>query len=318
MIIVSKNSDGDFSSVQAAVNAAKSGDEILVKSGVYKERVEITKQGIRLIGEGAENTVLENSYYAKMIMPDGEKRGTFRSYTLLINTNNFTCKNMTITNSAGFGSEVGQAIAVYAEGDGIFFEDCRLIGHQDTLFTGPLPEQEYEKGGFRGPTEFAPRVQGRQLYRRCYISGEVDFIFGSAEAYFDGCDIFSYNCNKEINGYVTAASTYNDREVGYVFNNCRLTSDCPENTVYLGRPWRDYAKTVFISCEFGEHIHSDGFHDWNKEKARETAFYSVYNCTKNGAEFIPSAPFIKTVSREYAESLLERMNKLSDELSVSE
>ncbi|MCH5205093.1 MAG: pectin methylesterase [Oscillospiraceae bacterium] len=318
MITVSKNNDGDFSSIQAAVDAAQDGEKIFVKSGCYKERVEITTANITIVGEDAESTILENNYYARMIMPDGEKRGTFRSYTMLINSNNFTCKNMTIMNSAGFGSEVGQAVAVYAEGDGIFFEDCGLIGHQDTLFTGPLPEQEYEKGGFRGPTEFAERVQGRQLYRRCYISGEVDFIFGSAEAYFDDCDIFSYNCNKEVNGYVTAASTYKDWEVGYVFNNCRLISDCPENTVYLGRPWRDYAKTVFIGCDFGAHIHGDGFHDWNKENAREAAFYAVYNCKKNGAEFIPSAPFAKTVSEEYVNKLLQRMNALSDELSISE
>ncbi len=313
MITVSQN--GEFKTIQQAVDAANSGDEIFIKNGVYKERVEITKPGLTLVGESAENTVLDFNYYARMIMPDGVKRGTFRSYTMLINTDNFTCKNMTIKNSAGFGSEVGQAIAVYAEGNNIFFDNCRLIGHQDTLFTGPLPEQEYEKGGFRGPTEFAPRIQGKQLYRNCFISGEVDFIFGSAEAYFDGCEIFSYNCNKEINGYVTAASTYKDSETGYVLNNCRLTSDCPENTVYLGRPWRDYAKTVYINCDFGAHICDEGFHDWNKENARENAFYAVYNCTKNGRAFTPTAPFVKTVSEEYAEKLIGQMNGLYVELN---
>lgn len=307
--------DGEFKTIQQAVDAAKSGDVIFIKNGVYKERVEITKPNITIIGESAENTVLDFNYYARMIMPDGIKRGTFRSYTMLINTDNFTCKNMTIKNSAGFGSEVGQAIAVYAEGNNIFFENCRIIGHQDTLFTGPLPEQEYEKGGFRGPTEFAPRVQGKQLYKNCFISGEVDFIFGSAEAYFDGCEIFSYNCNKEINGYVTAASTYEGKETGYVLYNCRLTSDCPDNSVYLGRPWRDYAKTVYINCDFGAHIRDEGFHDWNKENARENAFYAVYNCTKNGRAFTPTAPFVKTVSEEYAKKLLEQMNKLYGELN---
>ncbi len=307
--------DGEFKTIQQAADAAKSGDVIFIKNGVYKERVEITKPNITLVGESAEDTVLDFNYYARMIMLDGIKRGTFRSYTMLINTDNFTCKNMTIKNSSGFGSEVGQAIAVYAEGNNIFFDNCRLIGHQDTLFTGPLPEQEYEKGGFRGPTEFAPRVQGKQLYKNCFISGEVDFIFGSAEAYFDGCEIFSYNCNKEINGYVTAASTYEGKETGYVFYNCRLTSDCPENSVYLGRPWRDFAKTVYINCEFGEHICDEGFHDWNKENARENAFYAVFNCTKNGRAFTPTAPFVKTVSEEYAEKLLGQMNGLYVELN---
>ncbi len=313
MITVSK--DGEFTTIQQAVDAAKSGDEIFIKNGVYKERVEVKTPNLTLIGESAEDTVLDFNYYARMIMPDGIKRGTFRSYTMLVNTDNFACKNMTIKNSAGFGSEVGQAIAVYAEGNNIFFDNCRLIGHQDTLFTGPLPEQEYEKGGFRGPTEFAPRIQGKQLYRNCFISGEVDFIFGSAEAYFDGCEIFSYNCNKEINGYVTAASTYKDSETGYVLYNCRLTSDCPENSVYLGRPWRDYAKTVYINCDFGNHIRDEGFHDWNKENARENAFYAVFNCTKNGTSFIPTAPFVKIVSEEYAKKLLRQMNGLYGELN---
>lgn len=315
MITVSKNGDGNFSTIQAAVDSAEMGEKIFVKSGYYKERVEIKKPGLMLIGENFEQTVLENNYYARMTMPDGEKRGTFRSYTMLINTNGFTCKNMAVINSAGFGRDVGQAVAVYAEGDGIFFEDCRIVGHQDTLFTGPLPEKEYEKGGFKGPTEFAKRVQGRQLYRRCYISGEVDFIFGSAEAYFDDCDIYSHDCGREINGYVTAASTYRDWEVGYVFNNCRLISNCPDNSVYLGRPWRDYAKTVFIDCEFGNHIRSEGFHDWNKETARETAFYAAYKCRKNGAEFVPSAPFVKNISEEYANKLIARMNAFAEELA---
>ena len=105
---------------------------------------------------------------------------------------------MTISNTAGFGEKVGQAIAVYAEGDRISFESCRILGHQDTLFTGPLPYKEIEKGGFKGPTEFAERKVGRQLYSSCYIEGEVDFIFGSAAATFEGCELFSLDCGKEI------------------------------------------------------------------------------------------------------------------------
>ena len=115
---------------------------------------------------------------------------------MLANADRFTCRNMTIANSAGFGRDVGQA--VYAEGDRILFENCRILGHQDTLFTGPLPFKEIEKGGFRGPTEFSPRIAGRQLYRRCYIEGEVDFIFGSAHAAFDECELFSLNCGNKF------------------------------------------------------------------------------------------------------------------------
>ncbi len=295
-IIASKNGAGDFDTIQSAVNSAKSGDIIYVKAGIYNERVEITKPEITIIGDGAENTVLQYGMYAKMKTSGGEKLGTFRSYTMLVFTHDFICRKMTVANTAGFGSEVGQAVAVYAEGDKITFEDCRLLGHQDTLFTGPLPPKEVEPGGFRGPTEFAERKQGRQHYKNCYIEGEVDFIFGSAAAYFEGCELFSLDRGEEMNGFVTAASTPESAKYGYVFDGCRFTSNCPPNTVYLGRPWREYAKTVLINCEIGEHIHADGFHDWNKKDAHDTIFYAVYNCQRNGKEFLPQADFVRTLS----------------------
>ena len=254
MITVGTN--GDFSSVNEAVQAAKSSDTIFVSNGIYHERVEITKPNITLIGEDKNNTVIEYGLYARMIV-DGEKLGTFRSYTMLVNTDNFVCKNITVANTAGFGDDVGQAIAVYAEGDSITFEDCRILGHQDTLFTGPLPFKEIEKGGFRGPTEFAERRTVHQTYKHCYIEGEVDFIFGSASAYFEECELFSIDCSKEINGFVTAASTYEGADYGYIFNRCKFTGNCPEGTVYLGRPWRNFAQTILVNCEIGGHIHDD-------------------------------------------------------------
>lgn len=229
---------------------------------------------------------------------NGEKLGTFRTCTMLANADRFTCRNMTIANSAGFGRDVGQA--VYAEGDRILFENCRILGHQDTLFTGPLPFKEIEKGGFRGPTEFSPRIAGRQLYRRCYIEGEVDFIFGSAHAAFDECELFSLNCGNEINGYVTAASTYNGDKCGYIFKNCRFTSDCPPKTVYIGRPWRNYAQTVLLNCELGAHINPSAFHDWGKTEAHETVLYGLHGCCGEG--FCPNklAPFAAILTDEEA------------------
>ncbi|MBQ8175896.1 MAG: pectin methylesterase [Oscillospiraceae bacterium] len=302
MITVGTN--GDFSSVNDAVQAAKSGDTIFVSNSIYHERVEVTTPNITLIGEDKNNTVIEYGLYARKIV-DGEKLGTFRSYTMLVNADSFTCKNITIANTAGFGDDVGQAIAVYAEGDSISFEDCRFLGHQDTLFTGPLPFREIEKGGFRGPTEFAERRVVHQTYKRCYIEGEVDFIFGSASAYFEECELFSINCGKEINGFVTAASTYNGADYGHIFNRCRFVSDCPDNTVYLGRPWRNFAQTVLIECEIGEHIHEDLFHDWNKADARDTVFYGVYSC--RGKEISGAAPFVKMLTKDEAEELLKKI-----------
>lgn len=299
-MIVAKDGSGEFTSISEAVSAAVSGERIFVKAGVYNERVELRVPDIVIEGESPESTILTSAYYARMKDESGEKLGTFRTYTLLANADGFTCRNMTIANTAGFGSEVGQAVAVYAEGDRILFENCRILGHQDTLFTGPLPFKEIEKGGFRGPTEFAPRVAGRQLYRRCYIEGEVDFIFGSAHAAFDECELFSLNCGNEINGYVTAASTYKGEEYGYIFRNCRFTSDCPPGTVYLGRPWRNHAKTVLLNCELGAHINPAAFHDWGKTEARETLFYGLHGCYGEGVHPNALAEFVTLLSAEEA------------------
>ncbi|MGN1423783.1 MAG: pectinesterase family protein [Oscillospiraceae bacterium] len=308
---VAKDNSGDFTSISEAVSAAAPGDIIYVKPGVYKERVEIRVPDITLEGESPENTILECGFYARMTNDNGEKLGTFRSYTMLANADGFTCRNMTISNSAGFGREVGQAVAVYAEGDCILFENCRILGHQDTLFTGPLPFKEIEKGGFRGPTEFSPRIAGRQLYRRCYIEGEVDFIFGSAHAAFDECELFSLDCGNEINGYVTAASTYKDDKCGYIFKNCRFTSDCPAGTVYIGRPWRNYAKTVLLNCELGAHIDPAAFHDWGKEEAHETVLYGLHGCYGEGFSPNRLAPFVTLLSDKEAERQLSYFDEIA-------
>lgn len=287
MITVAQDSTGDFTSIQAAVDSINNTPEtIFIKNGTYKERVEITKDNITLIGESCENTVITYDYYAFMIMDDGNKRGTFRSYTFLVNANNFSAFNITFENSSGFGKQVGQAIAVYAEGDRITFKNCRMLGHQDTLFTGPLPFKEKQPGGFVGPTEFAPRVAGRQLYEDCYICGEVDFIFGSATAYFKNCTLFAINRNQPINSYYTAPSTYENQKYGYVFESCHFTGNCPDRTVMLSRPWRIYAKAVFLNCIMDGQITETGYHDWNKPESHETCYYAEYNCSGDG--YVPN------------------------------
>ena len=178
MITVAKDGTGDFTSVNEAIKSIPDGNEtIFIKKGIYKERVEITVDNITLIGENNKETVITEGFYALMPMPDGSRRGTFRSYTFLVHADNFSAYNITFENSSGFGKDVGQAIAVYAEGDHIIFKNCRMLGHQDTLFTGPLPLKEKQPGGFTGPTQFCERIPGHQLYEDCYICGEIDFIF---------------------------------------------------------------------------------------------------------------------------------------------
>lgn len=301
MITVALDGSGDFTSIQAAIDSIKNGHEtVFIKSGTYQERVEITADGITLIGESAENTIITEQYYALMKMEDGTKRGTFRSYTFFVHANDFSAYNLTFENSAGFGKDVGQAVAVYAEGDRILFKNCSMLGHQDTLFTGPLPFKEVQPGGFTGPTEYAPRIPGHQLYEDCYICGEVDFIFGSATAYFKNCILYALDRNEEINSYYTAPSTYEDQQYGYVFESCHFTGNCPKHTVMLSRPWRIHAKTVLLNCTLEDQIAPVGFHDWNKPESHETCYYAEYNCSGAGANTDKRPDYVHQLTDEEA------------------
>ena len=279
MITVAKDNSGDFNSIQQAVDSIPAGtpETIYIKKGIYKERVEVRKNNISFVGESTDDTIITESYYARMIMPDGSKRGTFRSYTFFVYADNFTASNLTFENAAGFGDEFGQAIAVYAEGDNITLRNCKILGHQDTLFTGPLPMKEKQPGGFTGPTIDGIRRVVHQLYEDCYIAGEIDFIFGSATAYFKNCTLFALNRNQEINAYYTAPSTYEGQAFGYVFESCTFTGNCPPKSVALSRPWRIHAKTVLLNCNYSDQIIDEGFTDWNKPESHETVYYAEYN-----------------------------------------
>lgn len=279
MITVAKDNSGDFNSIQQAVDSIPAGtpETIYIKKGIYKERVEVRKNNISFVGESTDDTIITESYYARMIMPDGSKRGTFRSYTFFVYADNFTASNLTFENAAGFGDEFGQAIAVYAEGDNITFRNCKILGHQDTLFTGPLPMKEKQPGGFTGPTIDGIRRVVHQLYEDCYIAGEIDFIFGSATAYFKNCTLFALNRNQKINAYYTAPSTYEGQAFGYVFESCTFTGNCPPKSVALSRPWRIHAKTVLLNCNYSDQIIDEGFTDWNKPESHETVYYAEYN-----------------------------------------
>lgn len=266
---------------------------IYIKEGIYKEVLEINQNNLTLIGIG--NPIITNNRYALEILEDGLKRGTFRTYTVLINADNITLKNLTIENSIGSGDIYGQAIALYADGDNLQFDNCKLLGHQDTLFIGPLPEKEVEKGGFRGPKEFSPRRYIKQFYHNCYIEGDVDFIFGSGLGYFLDCTIYSLNRDKEVNGFITAASTIKDEKYGFIFNNCKFLSNCQEDTVYLGRPWREYAKTVIINSYLDKHIKKEGWHDWKKEIAHTTSFYAEKNNTGPSSNLDNRVSWIKNI-----------------------
>ena len=285
---VKQDGTGDAVSLKEAFALALAVDaayavEIRIGAGIYKEKLDLERDNVTLLGEDAETVSIEFDDYALFMMPEGVKRGTFRSYTLYVHGDNFKAKNITFKNTAGFGPKVGQAVAVYADGARMTFENCRFFGRQDTLFTAPLPPTVVEWGGFRGPRENAPRDNGTHYYKNCYIEGDVDFIFGGATAFFEECEIKSLDRGQDINGYITAGSTPEGREYGYVFDKCRFTSECAPETVYLGRPWRSFAKTVIMRSELGAHIKKEGWHDWNKEDARTQTFYAEFENFGPGA-----------------------------------
>lgn len=294
-----------------------------IAEGVYREKLVVSRPNVTFLGESRERTVLVFGHGANEIEEDGEKRGTFRTATLRVNAPDFTAKHITFQNDAGFGHTVGQAIALYVDGDRCFFEDCGLLASQDTLFDAPLPLDPVKPNG-KGPGEHKPRIRGRHMFYRCFLQGDVDFIFGSGTAWFEECTVFSKlpgdrlppesPDTEAIYGYVTAASTHPDFPYGYVFHRCRLTGDCPRGSVYLGRPWKEFAKTVFLECELGEHIHPLGWHDWGKTHGN--FYYGEYASTGPGASPETRADFSRQLTDEEAQEytvdkVLEGWNPLA-------
>ena len=224
-------------------------------------------QNVDFIGESVENTIITYDDHANI-----NKMGTFRTYTVKVQGNNITFKNLTIENNA---ARLGQAVALHTEGDKLVFINCRLLGNQDTIYTGA--------------------ARTRLYFVDCYIEGTTDFIFGPSTALFENCEIRS-----KTNSYVTAASTPEDIAVGYVFKNCKLTANPGVDKVYLGRPWRPYAATVFINCEMGKHIRPEGWHNWGKEENEKTARYAEYNSTGEGAAAAGRVKWAKQLTKKEA------------------
>ena len=254
------------------------------KKGVYKEKLIIPSwlTNITICGEDRDNTIITWDDHANIKMPvggldseaavKGKPMGTFRTYTLKVQGSYITLKDITIENNA---AKLGQAVALHTEGDHILVQNCRLLGNQDTVYTGV--------GGTR------------VAFYDCYIEGTTDFIFGPSIAWFQNCDVHS-----KANSYITAASTPAGQKYGYVFYKCRLTADKDVDKVYLGRPWRPFAATIFMDCELGKHIRPEGWHNWNNAKNEETARYAEYGNKGEGASTKNRVKWSKQLSKKEA------------------
>ncbi len=271
MVIVAKDGSGQYTHIQEAVDALPdSGGEILIRAGEYREKIVIHKNSVRIVGEDRDRTVIAWNGCAKDRYPDGTEKGTFLSSTLMTTGRDVTVENLTVRNDAGDGRKAGQAVAVYAAGDRGIWRNCVLDAYQDTLFCGQvrLPNVREDIGFRTGCAEQVLRVEdghsnrGRQYFANCLILGDVDFIFGPYRSWFEGCTLFM----KERGGWYTAANTPENQPYGFVFHRCRLTGGCAPGAGFLGRPWRKFARTVFLECEMDLHVAPEGFADWDGER----------------------------------------------------
>ncbi len=272
------NDKADFHRLQDAVDAipaaCKETVTIRIKPGVYEEKVTIPAGAppILLLGDDREGTILSWSDNAHTLGADGEPLGTFRTGTLNVFAHAFTAENVTIRNASGPGT--GQAVAAFVDGDRAVFRRVKLLGDQDTLYTG----------------------KGKQFYHECYIEGDVDYIFGAATAVFDRCHLH----NKRSRGYITAASTPQEAAFGYVFLDCEITGGEGVTDVYLGRPWRPFASVAFIRTSMDASITGEGWHNWGQPDRESTSRYEEYGSTGPGANADARAVWSRELSAEEA------------------
>jgi PelA/Pel-15E family pectate lyase len=252
-ITVAVDGSGDVRSVSQAIARVPENNRrrfiIRIKPGTYREQIRVpaNKPYISFVGESAEKTTLTYGISNK------EAGSTSAAYATYIAGHDFYAENVTFENSFGPGS---QAVAVLVEADRVVFKNCRFLGWQDTLYA----------------------KNGRQYYKDCYIEGHVDYIFGQGTAVFEGCHVHSKG-----DGYITAPMRFAaDEPSGLVFLSSKLTSENTIKGVYLGRPWRDYGRTIFIDTEIEATIRPEGWHNWEPHRER-TAFLAEYRSTGKGA-----------------------------------
>jgi PelA/Pel-15E family pectate lyase len=252
-VTVAADGSGNVRTVQEAINKVPENNKkrfiIAIKPGVYKEQIRVpaSKPYISFVGTDAQKTVLTFSLSNK------EAGSTSAAYATYIGGHDFYAESITFENSFGTGS---QAVAVLVEADRAVFNKCRFLGWQDTLYA----------------------KNGRQFYKDSYIEGHVDFIFGQAAAVFENCHI-----HVKADGYIAAPMRFAaDERSGFIFDKCRLTSSNTVKGVYLGRPWRDYGRTVFINTIMEADIRPEGWHHWEPQREK-TAYLAEYGSTGKGA-----------------------------------
>lgn len=278
-VTVCKGGGGcDYEKVQDAVNAAPNGVVggkrfvIHVKEGVYEEtvRIGIEKKNVVLLGDGMGKTVITGSLNV------GQPGiSTYNTATVGVLGDGFMANGLTIQNTAG--PDAHQAVAFRSDSDLSIIENCEFIGNQDTLYAHSL----------------------RQFYKSCRIQGNVDFIFGNSASIFQDCEILirprQLKPEKGENNAVTAhGRTDPAQSTGFVFQNCLINGTDEYMKLYhskpqvhknfLGRPWKEYSRTVFIHCNLEALIMPQGWMPWSQDFALKTLFYGEFENSGAGSD----------------------------------
>lgn len=256
------NGEGDFRTVQECLDALPSKPDgwrtVRILPGTYREKVtlDVYKNCVRIVGVGGaeEVRIVWNDFSGRVV--DGYEMSTYDTWTLSLQADDVILEGLTVENDAG---RVGQAVALETRGDRIHINRCRLVGDQDTFFT---------KG-------YVSRV----WVTDSWIEGTTDFIFGPSIVLFDRCRIHA-----KADSFLTAASTTERNLYGYVFRDCRVTADTSVGRLYLGRPWKSTARTVWIRCELPAAICPEGWRDWHDSARKGDVYYAEYRCTGPGAD----------------------------------
>lgn len=278
-LFVARDGTAEFRNIDDAIEVCRAFMEyhkvIFVKKGTYKEKLIVPSwlTNIEICGEDRDNTIITYDDHANVFIPGTDRKmGTFRTYTVRVDGNDITFRNITIENNA---ARLGQAVALHTQGDRLTFVNCRILGNQDTVYTGGINTRLY--------------------FKDCHIEGTTDFIFGPSTAWFENCTILS-----RTDSYITAASTPQNVEYGYVFNRCKIVAAEGVSKVYLGRPWRPYAHTLFMNCQLGKHILPVGWHNWSNTQNEKTTRYCEYDNHGEGAATKERAAWTRQLTKKEA------------------
>ncbi|KAL6184623.1 hypothetical protein ACLB2K_046024 [Fragaria x ananassa] len=270
IVVVSQDGTGNFTTINDAINAAPNNSVasdgyflVYITAGVYEEYVSIIskKKYLLLIGDGINQTIITGSNSV------GGGSTTFNSATLAVVATGFIAVNITVRNTAG--PSMGQAVAVRNGADLSVFYSCSFEGYQDTLYTHSM----------------------RQFYRECDIYGTVDFIFGNAAVVFQNCNIYPRQPRQGQTNPITAQGrTDPNQNTGTSIQNCTITAadDLASSNftvkTYLGRPWKEYSRTVYLQNFMDSLIDPAGWLAWSGDFALSTLYYGEYDNKGPGAD----------------------------------